>query len=241
MVATPMHKYLFVCLILLGSLTASRADLTLQQKADDGKHVRDLTTKIHGDKMRLDVTRDTNTLNIIIDMATRDSMTLVPETKTYVKRSGAELRAQAEARKKTAGTNAPDMDTPSAAAVDTGKAETIGGLDTEIYTWAGGHNLKETLWVAKDFPNYKLIQAELAKVDAYNRAGAHRNAQPEMSLLPGMVVRMEIIADDQKGTNTLVAATVEPLDASLFELPPDYTLEKPLPRPALKAPTTPTP
>ena len=241
MVVTPVHKYLFIFCVLLGPVVASRADLTLQQKADDGKHVRDLTTKIHGDKMRLDVTRDTNTLSIIVDMDTRDSMTLVPETKTYVKRSGAELKRLAEARKKAAGTNAPDLDAPSAPAVNTGKTEKIGGLDTEIYTWAGGHNLKETLWVAKDFPDYKLIQAELAKIDGYNRAGAHRNAQPELSLLPGMVVRMEIIADDQKGTNTIVSAKLDPLDASLFELPPDYTLEKPAPRPALKAPTTPTP
>ena len=110
-------------------------------------------------------------------------------------------------------------------------------MDTEIYTWSGGHKLDETLWVAKDFPNYKKIQAELAKLDRYSRGGAHRNGQPELSLLPGMVVRTEITVDGQTGTNTLVSAKVEALDASLFELPPDYTLWKPEPKPVTKTPT----
>ncbi|MDR3459442.1 MAG: DUF4412 domain-containing protein [Verrucomicrobiae bacterium] len=227
-----MPKYQFILLLLLGPLIASRADLTLEQKADDGRHIRTLVTRIHGDKMRLDVARDTNTLSIIVDLATRDSMTLVPETKTYVTRTGAQLRAQAEARKKAAGTNDLNQDAPAAPPMATGQTEKIGGLDTEIYQWTGGRHLDETLWVARDFPNYPVIQAELAKVDRYNRAGAHRNGQPELSLLPGMVLRTVIANGGEKGTNTLVSAKVEPVAASLFELPPDYTLEKPVRKPA---------
>jgi hypothetical protein len=233
-----MHKYLFICLTLLGSLTASRADLALQQKADDGKHFRDLSILLHGDKMRLDVERGTNAIFVIVDLGTRDSLTLMPATKTYIKRTGTELKQLAETRRKAAGTNALDMDALPVPAVPTGKTEKIDGLDTEIYTWSGGHKLEETLWVAKDYPNYKLIQPELAKVDAYNRDGAHRNGQPEMGRLPGMVVRVVVSADGEKGTNTLVSAKVDPLDAALFELPADYTAYKATP---LKPTQTPTP
>lgn len=235
--AKTVHRLKLILLILLGPLIAVRADLTMEQRADDGKHIRELITKIHGAKMRLDVAKDTNALSVIVDLDTRDSVTLMPATKTYLKRSGAELQQQAEMRKKAAGTNAPDMESPAALAVDTGKTEKIGGMDTEIYTWSGGHNLDETLWVAKEFPNYEEIRAELAKVDRYNRAGAHRSGQPELSLLPGMVVRTEISVAGQKGTNTLISATVEALDASPFEVPPDYTLWKPEPKPATKTPT----
>ncbi|HEV2693472.1 MAG TPA: DUF4412 domain-containing protein [Verrucomicrobiae bacterium] len=227
-----MRNHPFILLILLGSLAISRADLTVEQKADDGRHIRLLTTKIHGNKMRLDVRHDTNMLNIIVNLDTRDSWTLTPETKTYLQRSGADLQLVAAARRKAAGTNALEMDAPSALPVNTGKTEKIGELKAEIYTWSGAHDLKETLWVAKDFPNYKAIQTELAKVDVYNRAGAHRNGQPELSLLPGMVLRTEISTDGQKGTNTLVSATVDAVDASQFELPAGYTLWKPAKKPA---------
>jgi len=236
-----VHKYLFIGLVLFGSFSVSRADLALEQKADDGKHVRDSSMKIHGDKMRLDVERGTNAMFVIVDLGTRDSLTLMPATKTYLKRTGAELKQLADARRKAAGTNAMEMDAPSAPAVATGKTEKIDGLDTEIYTWSGGHKLEETLWVAKDYPNYKLIQAELAKVDAYNRDGAHRNGQPEMSKLPGMVVRIIVSADGEKGTNTLVSAKVDPLDAKMFELPADYKAYVPKPAKPTQPGQTPTP
>jgi len=232
-----VYKYLLILSLVFGPLIASRADVTLELKADDGKHVRDLTTRIHGDKMRMDVEHETNAMVIIVDLVTRDSLTLVPDSKTYLKRSGAELLQVIEARRKSAGTNAAVMDAPAAPAVNTGKTEKVGGYDTEIYAWSGGRKLNETLWVAKDYPNYKLIQAELAKVDLYNRGGGHRNGQPELSLLPGMVVKSEIATDGQRGTNTLVAAKVEPVDASLFEVPADYTLWKPAPKSTSKSST----
>ena len=232
-----MCKNLAILFLLLGPLSACRADLTLEQKADDGRHIRSLITMIQGDMMRLDVAHETNAMSVIVNLDSRDSLTLMPETKTYLKRTGAQLKQLAEARRKAAGTNAPDPGTPAAPAVSTGKTEKIDGLDTEIYTWSGGHHLNETLWVAKDFPNYQQIQAELAKMDRYNREGAHRSAQPELSRLPGMVMRTEISADGERGTNTLVSVKVEALDASRFELPPDYTAYKPAPKPATQAHT----
>ena len=84
------------------------------------KHLRELLTQIHGDKMRLDVSKDTNSIIVLVDLDTRDSLTLMPATKTYLKRTGVELRRQAELRRKAAGTNAPDLDAPTAPGVATG-------------------------------------------------------------------------------------------------------------------------
>ncbi len=103
----------------------------------------------------------------------------------------------------------------------------VGGYDTEIYTWSGPDGLTETLWVAKDFPDYDAIRTELAKLDRFDDNGPHRSAQPELSRLPGMVVQTEKVENGQHSIVTLVSAKAEPVDAALFELPADYSLWKP--------------
>jgi hypothetical protein len=114
------------------------------------------------------------------------------------------------------------MDKPPAPAVATGKFERVNGYDTEIYNWSGAHGLTETLWVAKTFPNYDAIKPELARLDWFNDTGPHPNAQPELSRLPGMVIKSESVIKERKLTTTLVSAKLETVDASLFELPADY-------------------
>jgi hypothetical protein len=103
----------------------------------------------------------------------------------------------------------------------------VNGQNTEIYTWSGAQGVTATLWVARRFPNYDAIRMELAKLDRFNDSGPHRNAQPELSRLPGMVVKSETTARGRTVTNTLVSAKLEPVDASLFELPSGYSQWKP--------------
>jgi hypothetical protein len=107
--------------------------------------------------------------------------------------------------------------------VDTGKSELVNGQAAEIYTWSGARGLTETLWVDTNFPNFEATRAELSKMDHFNDAGPHRNAQPELSLLPGMVLKSESVLRGHKLTTTLVSLKLEPVDAALFELPKDYS------------------
>jgi len=111
--------------------------------------------------------------------------------------------------------------------VATGKFEPVNGYDTEIYTWSGAKGRNQLLWVAKPFPNYDAIRTELAKLDKFNDLGLHRNAQPQVSQLPGMVIKSVSSFHRHSVTNTLVSVKVEPLDASLFALPSDYRPQKP--------------
>jgi hypothetical protein len=197
-----------------------RADLVLEQQSSDTNRTRTAILKLHGDKMRLDQPDDG--LSIIVNLKTRDSYTLLNTNKTYLFKFGSEIRWEmSEERKYTGGTN--DMDRPAAPAVATGRSETVNGHDTEIYSWSGAHGLTETLWVAKKFPDYDAIKTELAKVDKFNDTGPHRNAQPELSRLPGMVIKTVIAAKGRTATNTLVSVKLEPLDAALFELPSGYS------------------
>ena len=198
----------------------------MEQLSGDTNVTYHVTMKVHGDKMRMDQRTSTgNAFSVIIDLNTRDSITLMPNEKAFLKRSGAEIRQQMEADAKAShGTKRSNE--PPARAVDTGRTAKAGGYDTEIYTWSGPNGLTETLWVAKDFPAFDAIRPELAKLDRFDDTGPHRSAQPELSRLPGMVVQTEKVENGQRSVINLVSAKAESLDAGLFELPADYSLWK---------------
>ncbi len=218
-----MNRFISSLFALLFSTAALRADLILEQQSGDTNGTRVVTLKLHGDKMRLD--QSEKAMSVLVDLKTRDSFTLLTTNKTYLLKFGSEVRWEmGEERKHTHGTN--EMDAPPARPVDTGKSELVDGRVAEIYTWAGAHGLTETMWVATNFPNYGAIRAELLKLDRFNDSGPHRNAQPELSRLPGMVLQSESALKGHTVTNTLMAVKVEPVDAALFELPKDYVLWK---------------
>jgi hypothetical protein len=220
-------KSIFTLAALAAGLVAVRADLVMEQESGITNVTDRVTVKMHGDKMRMDQ-QDGNgrALSVIVDLNTRDSITLMPKEKMFLKRSGAEGRQIIETGRAAAhGTN--DMDNPPAPPVNTGLTAKVGGYDTGIYQWSGAGGLTETLWVATNFPGYSAIQTELGKIDRFNASGAHRNAQPELGLLPGMVVKAEKTVNGRKTIITLVSAKVEPVPASLFELPADYSPWKP--------------
>lgn len=216
-----MTQHISVMLALFFSAITLRADLVLEQQFGDTNVVGHFILKLHGNKMRLDQ-QDTrsNDFSVIIDLNTRDSYTLVPQTKSYRTRSGATIRQEMAAATTADATN--DMNLPPTRPVATGKAEKVDGYDTEIYTWSGAHGVSETLWVATNFPHYDSIRNELAKLDQFNTTGPHKNAQPELSPLSGMVIKARTTANGKKAIITLVSVKEEPVDASLFELPADY-------------------
>jgi len=220
-------KFILILAALIASLAAARADLVMEQQSATATVTNWITMKVHGGKMRMDQ-RDSDgyTFSVIIDLDTRDSLTLFPRGKTFLKRSGAEIRQQMEAETKAShGTN--ELDHLPARAVDTGTTAKVGGFDTEIYKWSGPNGLTETLWVATNFPDYEPIRPELAKLDLFDASGPHKGAQPELSLLPGMVVKAEKTANGHSVNVTLISAGIEPVSASLFEMPADYTPWKP--------------
>ena len=212
-----------ILLIFLSAISL-RADLVMERQTEDGTHTRTSVMKLHGDKLRID--QVDSGISVVVDLKTRDSDTLFTRSKEYMQKSGAEVQRQMDEEKKTShGTN--EMDALPAPAVDTGRTDTVGGTPAKVYTWSGPYGLVENLWVAINYPNYAAIQAELAKMDAFDAAGPHRNGQPALSQLPGMVLKAEVIYKDKKITTTLVSARLEPVDNSLFEIPAGFTRWKP--------------
>ena len=215
-----MRKNLTV-LVLFFTLGVVRADLILQQKVESSTKgaltSSDQTIKIKGSKIRVDNPGgELGETSMIKDEKTGEITVLIHQKKMVAKQ-----------KEEAANPTLKDRYMP-AKPQDTGKAEKVGGFDARIYTWASDFGTtSEKLWVAKNFPNYEIIRADLPTLEKVNNFGNTKADQPDISKLPGMVVksiRTEKTPEgsEQTTTTTLISAKVEPIDASIFEAPSDY-------------------
>lgn len=213
----------FSLIALIVSAASARADLVMHEQADFGgsNNLISITVRIHGDKVRQDIAGlGAGDMSVIKDANTGDSIALMPQQKLFTK----------------TGAKAKDTNSPDAALskpVDTGSSEIVGGYDAKIFAWAADRKLwndtngmVETLWVAADFPNFANIKADLAKLDRANVSFPGKGMQPEISALPGMVVKSRLIVKLGGIVQTinimLLSAKKEPVDPSIFEVPADY-------------------
>jgi hypothetical protein len=228
-----MMKRFLVLIGLISSVFAARADLVMREQADFGSpsNLITITFKIHGDKVRQDLTGgESGDMSVIKDAATGDSIVLMHQQKLFTKPA----------------VKTKDIRSPDAALskpLDMGKSDTVGGYNAEIFAWAADRKLwndtngmVETLWVAKDFPNYENIKADLTKLDRANVSFPGKGMSPEISTLPGMVMKSRLIVKMggivQTINITLVSAKEEAVDPSIFEVPGEYKEWNPPPSPA---------
>ena len=101
-------------------------------------------------------------MSLIKDADTGDSIVLLHQQKMFTK-PGAKAK------------NAQSLEAALSKPLDTGKSDIVGGYDAEIYAWAADRKLWndtngmiEALWVAKDYPSFDKIKADLAKLDRAN-------------------------------------------------------------------------
>ena len=218
-------KQIFISLALVFAVGTARADFVIKQKVESPMMSGEVTMQIKGDKVRTDMPfglMGMGNMSTIADLNTGDTVMLMHKHKAAAKISGAQLKEQMAAVKKqvekaaVAGAAKPQ-------AQDTGKTEKVGDYNPEIYTWASTNGMKMTLWVAKDFPNYKQIQEQLKKLSELSPFGMGKSMGPDENTLPGMVVKREMESLGQKITTTLISAKEEPVDLAVFEVPKDYT------------------
>jgi hypothetical protein len=106
---------------------------------------------------------------------------------------------------------------------DTDKTEMLNGYEAEIYRATNSDGMTETLWVAKNYPNFQKIKNDLSKLDRRNNKGY----MPELNSLSGMPLKLFIPHKSNIGygadvTLTLLSAREESINDSIFELPKDY-------------------
>ena len=231
-------KPIFIILALVCAALGARADLVMQQQIIPPNDNNVATMKVKGSKVRLDwYAGQPRAISIITDLKTGDTITLLHNQKMFAKAAGAPPKQTKPAGNGATANPAPKPPVPRA----TGKTEKVGGYDTEIYTWSNSRGITGTAWVAKNFPDYARIRTDLAVLD---KSAANSNSMdPELSKLPGMVVKSQVTGNKQAITVTLITAREEPVDASLFQIPANY---KEMPRvktiksaPQLAAPKSP--
>lgn len=228
-----MKKITILCLFL--AALHARADLVLVQHLEgNGQDMGSVTIKAKGDKARVD--NSFTPISKIIDLNSGDFITLSHKAKTFRKTSAESLRAKVEE------TNAKNKNKETPKVVYTGTKEKVGDFNTEIYTAEVPSSesipVKYTFWVTKDIPDYadnaklwKKLQSMRDKLDSQHR--------PDVTLLDGVVVKVQVQAGDKIATATVTSFKTESVPDSEFTPPADYKEAVPSPTPASeKSPET---
>jgi hypothetical protein len=222
-------KRIFILIVVTAAVASARADLIMQQQiiTPNGEGVA--TMNIKGARMRMDLyPGQPRAQSIITDLNTGEIITLMHSEKLYLKTTGGPKK-KPEAAGRT--TQAP-------VARPTGKIQKVGDYDTELYTWSNARGINGTAWVAKNFPDYARIRADIAVLD--KTTGADNDTTPELSSLPGMVVRSQVAGGGQTITMALISAKETSLDTTIFGIPRDFKeLPKPKPITPVAAPSQP--
>ena len=226
-------KSIFISLALVCAAAGARADLVIQQQITIATNNSVATIKVKGAKVRLDLNvGQPQAISLITDLKTGDTITLMHNQKMFVKTSGATTKQTRPAGDGATANTAPKPPVPRA----TGQTQKVGSYDTELYKWSNSRGITGTAWVARNFPDYARIQADLAVLDK-SPGSADNDMNPALSMLPGMLVRSQVTGGGQTITVALISAKEEPVDASLFQVPANYKelpQPKPFVRPALK-------
>lgn len=198
---------------------AARADLIIQQRIEGAGQTGTITTlRVKQMKLRVDLASRAGPVSSVVDMATGDSMTLMHGQKLVTKISAEKTRETIEALKKSVGKVAESVPVKPES---TGRKEKIGEFNTEIFTWEGANGV-QTMWVTKDLPNLAKVKEQFDRISKSATSDLQRGLAPDMSTLPGMVVKTELERAGQKFTSTVLSVKEEELNPALFEAPVDY-------------------
>lgn len=204
-------KRFFLLFAAMCIAISTRADLVLQQQIAAPTYTGVTTMKIKGAKIRMDMfVGESNAWSNITDLNTGESITLVHAQKMFLKTQGEPAR---QIRSASPASRAP-VPRP------TGQTQKVGGYDTQLYTWSNANGITGTAWVAKNFPDYERIRTDIAVLD--KSPGTDNDTSPNLSMLPGMVVRSQVAGGGQTITLALISAKESPLDNSLFGVPRGY-------------------
>jgi hypothetical protein len=215
-------------LSLLVTVPDTRADLTILEKVEGRGPVTDMTIKIKGDKVRMEISPKITT---IFDGTTGEMTNLMNDEKKVVRISADKMKAAAEMVKKfspkTEAAEKPQL-------VDTGRKETLNGYQTEQYVYEGPA-FRATYWIALNYPDGPEIlrQLQAVKSEAWNAA---KTKLPDYRDFPGLPLRTRMVlkkvgmpggqgaaaGGGTEITTTITSVKQDPLSDSEFAVPKDF-------------------
>lgn len=188
------------------------ADLVVVQKVEGGGQSGEQTLRIKADKARCDVA---GAFSLLVDRTTGETTTLSHGQKGYLTIPPERAAAMLEQMRKARGSDAAPL------LVATGKKEKIGEHECEIFTAELG-TVKISYWLARDYPNFATILAQMDVIEGNPLSGGAAGVAPRTKDLPGMPMKIVMDKDGQKITVTLVSVKEEPVDPAIFEIPKGY-------------------
>ena len=212
-------KRIIALISLLPTLSEARGDLVIEQRIEGAGQRGTVTTlRVKGSKLRVDIASRAGPVSSTMDMDNGESMTLMHAQKLVTKLSGAKTNENIEALRKDVGKVAESQPGKPEA---TGRTEKVGEFNAEIFTWKGANGV-QTMWVTKDLPNLAKVKEQFDRIAKSPTADLQRGIAPDMSTLPGMVVKTELERGGQKFTSTVLSVKEEEQNPALFEAPADY-------------------
>lgn len=206
-----MKSFFLGAAALLLATTFVHADLVIVQKVEGGAQNADQTIKIKGDKSRTDLTP---AVSMLTNGATGEMITLMHTGRQYLKVSAEQTKSMMEQLQKFRGSEPAKLQ-------PTGKKEKVGDYDCEIFT-AGLGALTATYWVAKDFPNYQNVLAQLDKFQSGTISAMGKGLLPEIKDFPGMTMKTEIVLNGKKVTTTVISVKEDNVDPKVLDIPAGY-------------------
>ena len=204
----------FVLSLLFAALFSLNAwaDLTIVQKVENKGQTSEITLKVKGDRVRMEVPPATT---MIVEGKSGDMVTLINAQKKFTRISAETSKAIAEMAAKygASTTEKPKL-------VVTGKKATINGYEAEEYA-AETTTFKTSYWIAPKFPGSAEILKQLQAVipAAWNDLA---KGMLDYRDLPGLPLKTHVKLGDEEVTSTVVAIKQDPLSDADFSIPKDF-------------------
>ncbi len=204
-------RSMVLSIVLALSLDA-RADLVVKQRVEGAGMSGEQTVRVKDNKARCDVA---GAISVIVDRTTGETTTLSHAQRGYVTLDAARSKALNEKLQKARGSSeAPKL-------VATGKKEKIGDQSCDVFSADVG-TVKLTYWLAKSYPNFAAINAQLDVLENAPDANLGGGLAPRTKDLPGLPMKIQMETGGQKVIVTTLSVTEEKVDPGIFTAPKDY-------------------
>jgi hypothetical protein len=209
-------KFSGLCLAVTASwLVTARGDLTIVQKVEGTGAVGQITIKLKGDKVRVEVTPQVTT---IIENRSGEMLTLMNKEKKYLRISAEKSKAIAEMASKYSGKTEGSEET--ARLTVTGKKEMINGYEAEEYV-RESPSFRATYWIAPKYPDSAAIVRQLQAIipAAWNDV---TKGMLDYRDFPGLPLRTKVKTDGKEITSTIITINQNTLSEEDFSVPKDF-------------------
>lgn len=205
-----------LCLIVTAFLlVTARGDLTIVQKVEGSGSAKQITTKLKGDKARVEVSPEITT---IIDNKSGDMLSLMNAKKKFLRISADKSKAIAELASKYAGDSSAAG--TRSKLTPTGKKEMMNGYETEEYV-RESPSVKESYWIALKYPDSAAIVKQLQAITptAWNDIA---KGMLDFRDFPGLPLRTIIKTDRREIISTITSIKQDLLSEAEFAVPKDF-------------------